>query len=229
MLLAGADLLFDDPFVFFVQLFSVAVSLLIAITFHEAAHALSAKWLGDDTADRLGRITLNPKAHLDPAGTLMLLVAGFGWGKPVPVNSSLLRYGRRGMAMVAAAGPMSNVALAMAFALLFQIGLVDAGGVSRDDLRALDPGAWANIVALYSVLLNLILAVFNLLPLPPLDGGGILTGIAPRGWLPLVGQLTRYGPIVLIVLIGVTILTDLNPLGFFFSPVYDLTRVLTGG
>ena len=162
---------------------------------------LRSGW-GTTRRDRLGRITLNPKAHLDPAGTLMLLVAGFGWGKPVPVNSSLLRYGRRGMAMVAAAGPMSNVALAMAFALLFQIGLVDAGGVSRADLRALDPGAWANIVATYSVLLNLILAVFNLLPLPPLDGGGILTGIAPRGWLPLVGQLTRYGPIVLIVLIG---------------------------
>ena len=229
MLLARSDLLLDDPFAFFVLILAVAVSLLIGITFHEAAHAYSANKLGDPTAARLGRITLNPKSHLDPTGTVMLLVAGFGWGKPVPVNPLRLWNGRRGVAIVSAAGPATNLLLALAFASLFQVGLLEAGDFSRAELRTLDPGAWLNIIATYSVLLNLILAAFNLLPLPPLDGGGVLAGVVPREWLPAVTWLQRVGPIVLIAVIGLSILTDLNPLGFVFGPVIDFAGFLMSG
>ena len=228
MLLAGINGLFDDPFAAFALFAALAVSLLIAITFHEAAHAVAAQKFGDDTAARLGRVSLNPARHLDPAGTAMLLVAGFGWGKPVPVNTYRLPYGSTNMAAVSAAGPAANVALALAFALLFRIGLFDAE-VTRQALQSLNPLAWASWIATYSVLLNLILAVFNLLPLPPLDGGGILAGTAPRSWTPAIARLERYGPIALIALIGLTIATNLNPLGFIFRPVNTLAGALIGG
>ena len=226
MLLAGIGLL-DDPFRAFVWLVAIAVSLLIAITFHEASHAITALRLGDDTAARLGRVTLNPKRHLDPAGTVMLLIAGFGWGKPVPVDPSRLRTGRTGMAMVSAAGPMANVALAVGFALLFRVGVFDSN-VTRDELQSLSPMAWASLIAWYGVALNLLLAVFNLLPLPPLDGGGIIQGIAPRSWWPAVRQLQRYGPMVLFALIALSFLTDVSPLGYVFRPVYAVADALRG-
>ena len=226
MLLAGIGLL-DDPFRAFVWLVAIAVSLLIAITFHEASHAVTALRLGDDTAARLGRVTLNPKRHLDPAGTVMLLIAGFGWGKPVPVDPSRLRTGRTGMAMVSAAGPMANVALAVGFALLFRVGVFDSN-ITRDELQSLSPMAWASLIAWYGVALNLLLAVFNLLPLPPLDGGGIIQGIAPRSWWLAVRQLQRYGPMVLFALIALSFLTDVSPLGYVFRPVYSVADALRG-
>ena len=222
MLLVNRDLLLDDPFAFVVLLVAVSVSLLIGITVHEFSHAWAANRLGDMTATNLGRLTLNPKAHLDPTGTLMLLIAGFGWGRPVPVDPRRLRNGRRGVAIVSAAGPLSNVALALGFALLFQLGLVTQGDFSREALRTLDPLAWATIVATYSVLLNLILAAFNVLPIAPLDGGGILLGIVPRPWLPAIARIQRYGPFVLVGVIGFSLLTGVRVLGFLFEPVLDL-------
>ena len=229
MLLVNRELLFHDPFAFVVLLVAVSVSLLIAITVHEFSHAFAANRLGDMTATNLGRLTLNPKAHLDPTGTLMLLLAGFGWGRPVPVDPRRLRNGRRGMGVVSAAGPLSNVVLALGFALLFQLGLVTQGDFSREALRSLDPLAWLTWVATYSVLLNLILAAFNLLPIAPLDGGGILTGIVPRPWLPAIARVQRYGPFVLIGVIGLSLLTRVNVLGFLFGPVFDLANVLIRG
>ncbi len=225
MLLAYGDVLLDDPLAFVVLIVAVAVSLLIAITFHEFAHAFAANWLGDPTAARLGRLTLNPKAHLDPTGTILLLVAGFGWGRPVPVDPRRLRNGRRGMAVVSAAGPLANVALALGFALLFQLGIVTSG-VFVESLKELDPVAWASVIATYGVLLNLVLAALNLLPISPLDGGGILTGVLPSGWLPVVAKLQRYGPVVLIGIVGLTVFTDVNVLGFVFEPVRDLAARL---
>ena len=227
MLLAYRDVLLGDPFAFVVLMVAVAVSLTIAITFHEFAHAFAANRLGDPTAARLGRLTLNPKAHLDPTGTIMLLIAGFGWGRPVPVDVRRLRQGRRGMAIVSAAGPASNIVLALAFSLAFQLGLVTSGGgVFIGALKELDPLAWATAIATYSVLLNLVLAAFNLLPIAPLDGGGILAGILPRPWLPAVAKLQRYGPVVLIGVVGLSYLTDINVLGFLFDPVLDLAARL---
>ncbi len=228
MLLANSSLLFNDPFAFFALIAVVAVSLLIALTFHEAAHAYCARKLGDPTAARLGRITLNPKAHLDPVGSLMVLVAGFGWGKPVPVNPARLWRGRRGVAIVSAAGPAANLLIALALAALFQVGLLQVSGFTRAELQALNPSAWINIIATYSVLLNLLLAAFNLLPLPPLDGGGVLSGIVPREWLPAVSRLEQVGPFVLIAVVALSLFTNLSPLSFLFRPVYAVADALMG-
>lgn len=226
MLLAQTDLLLDDPFAFFVLITCVSLSLLVGITFHEASHAFIARKLGDPTSDRLGRITLNPKAHLDPMGTLMLLIVGFGWGKPVPVDPRNLRYGRQGLAIVSVAGPAANIFIALSLALLFQLGFLEAGEFSRSELRTLNLSAWVNIVATYSILLNLILAAFNLLPLGPLDGAGILSGIVPRNWLHFVDSIERMGLVLLIFVVGCSVLTDLNPLGFVFQPVLEFGAFL---
>jgi len=228
MLLAGRDQLREDPFIFFAQLTAVALALLISISVHEFSHAAAANQLGDSTARRLGRLTLNPKAHLDPIGTLMLLVVGFGWGRPVPVNASALRHGRRGMAAVSVAGPASNLILAFAVAMLFHAGLLDFGSIDRGSLGRFEPGAWASFVGLYGVLLNLILAAFNLIPLAPLDGFGILRGIVPKAWLPALRRVEVYGPLILIVVIGLQVFGNVSVLGFVFGPVIDFAHVLVG-
>lgn len=222
MLLAGRDLLFNDPSGFVLLFGAVAVALLISISVHEASHAAAALSLGDATAKRLGRLTLNPKAHLDPTGTIMLLVAGFGWGKPVPVNTAALRNGHRSMALVSFAGPASNVLLALAFAAVFRLGVLDTGGVG------LSLGGWLALVAFYSVTLNLILAVFNLLPIAPLDGGAILRGVAPDAWLPAIKRLETVGPIVLLAIIGLQFLGFANILGIIFDPAIAFADALIG-
>ena len=227
MLLAGINGLFETPFFAFAVFVALAVSLLIAITFHEAAHAVAAKRLGDDTAALLGRVSLNPKRHLDPAGTAMLLVARFGWGKPVPVDPRRIPGDSVEMAAVSAAGPAANVALAVGFALLFRIGLFDTD-ITLERLQSFDLLAWGSWIAVYSVLLNVILAAFNMLPLHPLDGGGILSGTAPRSWLPAIERAQRFGPIVLVGLIAVSVATNLNPLGFIFRPAGAMTDILIG-
>lgn len=228
MLLSNFDLLLSDPLSYVTLLVAVGVSLLAGITVHEWAHAASAAAQGDRTAQRLGRLTLNPKAHLDPTGTVMLLIAGFGWGKPVPYNPRALRTGRAGVALVSAAGPLSNVCLALAFAAVLRSGVLSPHDVSRDALRALDAQAWAALVATYSVTLNLVLAVFNLLPLAPLDGSGVLAGLAPRRWLPVVQRLEIIGPVVLIAIIGGGIAFRWSPLGFLFDPVIRFADTLIG-
>jgi Zn-dependent protease len=154
----------------------------------------------------------------------MLVVVGFGWGKPVPIDISRLRGGRRAVAFVSAAGPASNVLLALAFASFFRVGLLPLGGLNPSGLQD-----WLTETGAFLVYLNLILAVFNLLPMPPLDGGGILAGLAPRSALPAVRQLQKIGPIVLVGVLLSTYVTNLNILGTIFGPVLDLTEKLIGG
>ena len=222
MLLAGRDLLFNDPFGFALLFGAVAAALLISISVHEASHAAAALSLGDATAKRQGRLTLNPRAHLDPTGTAMLLLAGFGWGKPVPVNVAALRNGDRSMALVSFAGPGSNVLLALAFAFVFRVGVLDTSGVG------LSLGGWLALVAFYSVTLNLILAVFNLLPIAPLDGAAILRGVVPGDWLPAVQRLEKAGPIILLVVIGLQLLGVADILGIIFDPAIAFAGALIG-
>ncbi len=169
------------------------IAFVVAITIHEFAHAWTALRLGDDTAARLGRVTLNPLAHLDPIGSIGLLLIvflgfGIGWGRPVPVNPNRLRWGHRGMAVTALAGPLSNVLLALAFALPYRLGLPAAPGPLDTLVQRL-------------ILVNLLLAAFNLIPIPPLDGLKILLGMLPAFWYPVLAPLERYGIGILLVLI----------------------------
>ncbi|MFZ1196564.1 MAG: site-2 protease family protein, partial [Pseudolabrys sp.] len=189
----------------FVYIISVwLLPVLIAITFHEAAHGYVARYLGDETASRLGRVSLNPLRHIDPLGTIalpgLLLLAGspflFGYAKPVPVNFRALRNPRIGMVLVAAAGPAMNIALAVAAALSFHLAVYLPGTVAQ----------WGVLNLTNALIINVILAVFNLFPLPPLDGGRIAVGLLPN---VLARQLARLEPYGMIILIGLLILLPL--------------------
>jgi len=165
-----------------------ALALLIAAPFHEFAHGYAAAQLGDPTPRRAGRLTLNPLAHLDPLGTILLLVFGFGWAKPVPIDPTYFPNWRRGLLTVAAAGPVANVVLAILFGFPFKIGLASPDG----------PGGG---LLLTIVLINAVLAIFNLIPIPPLDGSKILVGILP-GQLGLAyARLSAFGPLLLLLLL----------------------------
>ncbi len=185
--------LFGDPLAFLQRLVLQIPALLVAVTVHELAHGLVADRLGDPTARRQGRITLNPLPHIDPLGALAFVLAGFGWAKPVPVNAANLRHPIRDMAWVAAAGPLSNFVVAF-------LGLLA--------LRLVAPYAQTPFFAepvlgmlRYIYLFNLGLGIFNLIPLPPLDGGHFLPYFLPRGSWTLLRQLEQYGPFILILLV----------------------------
>jgi Zn-dependent protease len=178
-------------------LISRAIVLLVAFTVHELAHAVVAVRLGDDTPRRAGRLTLNPLAHLDPIGTLLLLMAGFGWAKPVPVNPYYLQYGAQlGMAIVAAAGPLSNLLLAMLGAIPFRLGLLPVFGGGGGGFFPTPAEFMREFVVI-----NLVLMLFNLLPIAPLDGSKILRGFAPRQWDTFLMTLEQWGPFILLALV----------------------------
>ena len=173
--------------------------VLIAITFHEAAHAFVARFYGDETASRLGRVSLNPIRHIDPVGTILLpgllLLAKspflFGYAKPVPVNFRALRNPRGNMVLIAAAGPAMNIGLAIAAAL----GLHLVGYLPASTAR------WVALNLKNAIVINVILAVFNMFPLPPLDGGRIAIGLLPDVIARQLARLERYGMVILIGLI----------------------------
>src|SRR5213593_4094212 len=182
-----------DPAVFLQRLVFQIPALLIAVTVHELAHALVADRLGDPTARSLGRLTLNPLPHIDPLGALAFVLAGFGWAKPVPVNAHNLRHPMRDMAWVAAAGPVSN--FVVAFVALVAVRLIGRLGATP---FVAEPVAG---MLFYVYLFNLGLGIFNLIPLPPLDGGHFLPYFLPRGSWTLLRQLEQYGPFILILLL----------------------------
>ncbi|WP_027363408.1 site-2 protease family protein [Desulfotruncus alcoholivorax] len=162
-------------------------AILIGLTVHEYAHGLAADRLGDHTARYQGRLTLNPLAHIDPVGFLMLLLFKFGWAKPVPVNPYNLRGDpSRGMLLVALAGPASNLLLAFLTAILLGTGLTKYN-------------VYFHYIALYSLQINVVLAIFNLIPVPPLDGSKILAGLLP-GQSRFIYGMETYGTIILLLL-----------------------------
>ncbi len=198
---------------------------MFAITFHEAAHGYVAWRLGDDTAKAMGRVTFNPLRHVDPFGTvvlpaLLLIVNSpvlFGYAKPVPVNFQLLRRPRRDMVWVALAGPATNIALAIACAFLFHLVPVFPAFV----------GDWLGQNLGNSILINLVLAVFNMFPLPPLDGGRVAVGLLPRNLAMPLARLERHGLLILIGLlfvvpwVGQTLGVNLNLFALFVLPLVN--------
>jgi Zn-dependent protease len=211
----------NDP----VGLILLLPPLLFALTFHEAAHGWMALRLGDPTAKLLGRLTLNPLAHLDPLGTLIFIIPPhIGWAKPVPVDVRYLKHPRRDMMWIALAGPVSNVILAFLFGMLLR-GMNAVG----HDFASPAERALVNMVA-WSVVLNLSLAAFNMIPIFPLDGSKVLTGLLSPNAAARFQQLEPVGPILLLGLILIGSFSGVSVIGTIISPFTStLGRLFTGG
>ena len=174
--------------------------LLFALTAHEFAHGYVAFRLGDPTAKAAGRLTMNPLKHLDPMGTIAIFLIKFGWARPVPVNPNYFRNPRQDMLVVALAGPMTNLIIAIASGLLFKVLIAIAPMLPSTETVVTTFSFMINCLA-YSVILNLILCVFNFLPIPPLDGSRILMGVLPEKLAIQYSQYEKYGFILLLILV----------------------------
>jgi Zn-dependent protease len=234
MLLSYLDLLFYDSKAFFLVFPAiasiVAIALLVVITLHECSHSLLAYLLGDSTSKRLGRLSLNPFRHIEPTGLILFFLIGFGWGKPVPVNQHALLGGRKGMAVVSAAGPISNILTAVIFAIPMKLGLIAWPAILFPS-RFSGFGAeliLSHIVATI-VLFSIVLGVFNLLPLAPLDGSGVALGLLPRSLANTLERLQKYGQTVLIVAIMADIVFGIGIISGLISPVINYLSIVIVG
>jgi Zn-dependent protease len=188
---------------------ALLLGLIVGVVVHEASHAYSAYLLGDDTAYRAGRVTLNPVSHLDVLGSLMFLMAGFGWGKPTPVTLSKLRGGLLGPVAVALAGPLSNLLIVALCAALFLLPPFQSG--------------YLLLVVIMAAFANALLFVFNLIPIPPLDGAKIMFPFLPRSLGGFVDFMNQYGPMILLGLVLVAIfIPRFSIFGFLLAPVRPL-------
>ena len=204
----SAKLMFLDNFDPILYLSRIII-LILAISVHEFAHALAADWLGDPTPRSQGRLTLDPRKHLDAFGSIMFLIAGFGWGKPVYTDPRNFRGDpRTGMAVVAAAGPMSNLLLAYIGSLLYRVGLVQT--------------EISYYFLFLFVSLNILLTLFNLLPIAPLDGYQVTVGLLPYEIATVIARYQGQGPIILMLLIVAGSIFNFNLLGLLLGPPYQL-------
>jgi len=196
----------------------ILVALVVGITLHEFSHAVVADRLGDHRPRALGRVSLNPLRHLDPLGAVFFLIAGFGWGKPVPVNAYALRPGRIGLTFVALAGPLANFVVAALVAVLYRVllptGLLDAELPNR--------------VVQLIVYFNVALGLFNLIPIPPLDGYNVVLPLLPPRQAFLVQRYAQYGYIALLLLLVLSYGPGSGPLGWLFGLASDIQRLLLG-
>lgn len=198
------NLLFQSPETFF----AIFTALIVAVTVHEFSHAAAAERLGDPTPRLQGRLTLNPLAHLDPIGTLFILFTGFGWGRPVQFDPYNLENPRRDAAVISFAGPLSNIAVASIASIIIRFGL-----------SPFSPIAFLAPLLYFLIQLNVVLAIFNLIPIHPLDGGKILVGLLPPKDASKADLfMNKYGLIVLILLVF-PILGGASPVSLFLSPV----------
>jgi Zn-dependent protease len=210
-----------DLTVFLYKISYWTIPVLFAITLHEVAHGWMARYFGDRTAEMLGRLSLNPLRHIDPVGTvlvpgILLATSGmlFGWAKPVPVATKALRKPRLAGILVALAGPLANFVMAGLWCAVLA-GIVRVNG-NETLIR------WIASMAQAGILINVILALFNLLPIPPLDGGRVLTGLLPSRW---GARLSKFEPIGLFLVVGLSVL---GLLGWLFNPaMHTIGRVIT--
>ncbi len=205
------------------------IVLIVAFTIHEFSHAITADYFGDETPRINGRLTLNPLAHLDPLGSLLLLVAGFGWAKPVPINPyALNRRSSAAVALVSFAGPVSNLFMAVLAAIPFRLGLVDLNSAFIDSSTShLLPTIPQLLLAFIEI--NLILMLFNLIPLAPLDGEKIAEYFFPPSWSRVLDQIRPYGPMILLAVLFVGPMVHLDIIGWVIGgPMSYLLRLLVG-
>jgi Zn-dependent protease len=207
---------------FLLKLSVMLVPGMLAITCHEVSHGYVAWHFGDPTARMLGRLTLNPLKHLDPIGTLMIFFVGIGWAKPVPVVFENLHNPRKNMIWVAAAGPITNLVLATISALLLR------GVVALGNPAFLSPVAFIIeplvLMLAFSVYINLLLSIFNMIPVPPLDGGRVLVGLLPYRQASAWSRIEPYGMLIIIVLVFFT-----NLFSYIISPLLTIAVHLLAG
>jgi Zn-dependent protease len=184
----------------FLKISIMLVPALLAVTLHEVAHGFIAEKFGDPTARLLGRLTLNPIKHLDPIGTIALLVFGFGWARPVPVNANNLRNAKKDMIWVALAGPAANLLLALFSALLLRVVIYIAASLPEGGqlLHLINP---VKLMAAFGLYINVILCLFNLMPIPPLDGGRVLMGFLPERQAQMLRKIEPFGMLLILFLI----------------------------
>ena len=185
------------------------IPALICITFHELAHGFTAYKLGDSTAKNMGRLTLNPIKHIDPIGLLMMLVMRFGWAKPVPVNMRNFKHPKRYMAVTALAGPVSNIILAILMAMIF--------GLVIRFLNDISAGAVISELIFNTIYISIALAVFNMLPLPPLDGSKVLFSLLPEKAYNKLMQYERFGMIALLAVVALQMFFRINIFGIIIG------------
>ena len=202
-----------NPNLSLTDLAGIAIALVIGVTCHEFSHAFTADQLGDHRPRALGRVSLNPVRHIDPFGAVLFLIAGFGYGRPVPVNVYALRPGRIGMAMVAAAGPIANVLVALVFAIVYRA--IRISGVQIDLVEG---------IVLSAVFYNFVLAILNLIPIPPLDGYNVLLAFLPPRYAFTLQRYAQYGFLLLLLLVFI----PGSPLGLLLGLAAPLTRLLIG-
>jgi Zn-dependent protease len=206
------------------QIISRLIVLLTSFSIHEFAHAWTADRLGDDTPRLYGRLTLNPAAHLDVVGSLMLLVAGFGWAKPVPINPyALRRRSAAGVMWVSLAGPMSNLLMAVLAALPFRLNLISPVYIEGKFLPTPSQFLWEFIS------INLVLMIFNLIPLAPLDGEKVLIHFLPPNLAESFEKIRPYGPMILLFLLFVAPIVGIDIIGWIiYPPIHFLASLLIG-
>ena len=223
-------MLFSSNIEFFLRQLVISLPvILLALTIHEYSHGWVAGRLGDSTARLMGRLTLNPVPHIDPMGLLMLIMVGFGWAKPVPVDPRNLSKPRRDMLLIALAGPVSNMILALMLSFLFRalIGqlLGQLGGEISPVFRV------GMLLITWGIVINIVLAVFNLIPIPPLDGSRILAGLLPpRQAYRYETVVGRYGSMILMGVILLGFFTRFSIIGIIMYPFrLFFTTIFTGG
>ena len=235
MIFVFLDLFDIDPFAALILFTAIATALVLGISFHEFSHAYIADSLGDRLPRRMGRVTLNPLAHLEPIGTILMITVGFGWGRPVPVNPYATRNPKASLGLTAAAGPLSNFVVAAIAGLPIKLDLVPwSSPFNEFNALSLANNGWElkEYLSVYLsaiVLFSLILGVFNLIPIAPLDGFKVAVGFLPRDLSTEFARLEPYGPLILITLFLLPFFTGTFLLFEVMEPIIKVLARLFAG